>query len=302
VAIEIAESCGTNPEFTYRVLRAASVLFLVQEHESPARSFTITSRGTLLLEKSQGSARGIVLFEASFEHRSCWMHLEKCLKTGNKVVRDVFGEDNYFDAFAKENSQHKEFLKVFQQGMASVSEFDTRSILYSFDFSKFHEICDIGSGPGVLLKLILRKYPHIKGCISDLPRVLNEAVSIEPELQDRCKMEPCDFFEGVPRNYQTYMMKHILHDWNDENCIRILKNVRECAAPNATLLLLEYVLPGPSVPSFGKIFDLHMGLILASKERTEDEWKKLFTAANWKYIGYQDTISGQVSVIQAVKE
>ncbi|GJQ10378.1 hypothetical protein GpartN1_g2169.t1 [Galdieria partita] len=301
-ADEIASECGTNPEFTYRVLRAASALLLVQEHNSPARSFTVTQRGTLLLERQEGSARGIVLFEGSIEHCRCWLHLEKCLQTGNKVVKDVFGEDNYFDAFSNADSKHKEFLKVFQQGMASISEFDTRSVLCSFDFSKYSEICDIGSGPGVLLKLILKKYPHIKGCISDLPRVLDEVVTIEPELQDRCKKEVCDFFESVPRNYEVYMMKHILHDWNDENCIRILKNVRECAAPHSTLLLLEYVLPGPSVVSPGKIFDLHMGMLHSSKERTEEEWKTLLAAAKWKYIGYQNTVSGQISVIQAQKE
>lgn len=223
--------------------------------------------------------------------------MSSCFKSENR-----FGEEKYFDAFSKPDSKHKEFLKVFQQGMASISEFDTRSVLCSFDFSKFHEICDIGSGPGVLLKSILKKYPHMKGCISDLPRVVDEIVTIEPELQDRCKKEACNFFESVPLNYEAYIMKHILHDWNDEDCIRILRKIRECAAPQATLLLLEYVLPKPSIASEGKIFDLHMALILSSKERTEEEWKALLTAANWKYIGFQETISRQVSVIQARKE
>ncbi|GJD10951.1 O-demethylpuromycin-O-methyltransferase [Galdieria sulphuraria] len=120
MAKEIASKCGTHPEFTYRVLRAASALLLVEEHDSPARSFTVTKRGSLLLERQEGSARGVVLFEGSVEHCRCWLHLEKCLQTGNKVVRDVFEEDNYFDAFSKADSKHKEFLKVFQQGMASI--------------------------------------------------------------------------------------------------------------------------------------------------------------------------------------
>eukprot|EP00871_Galdieria_phlegrea_P004540 jgi/Galph1/5087/GphlegSOOS_G3749.1 len=302
VAAEVAECCQTDPQITYRVLRAAETLSLVTEHHSPLHSFTLTRKGSLLLENQEGSARGLVLLENSREHSEAWLHLGKHLKTGKTVVPEVFGVDTYFEAFSHYASKHGEFLKTFQAGMASASEFDARSILFSYDFSKFHSICDIGAGPGVLLKMTLRKYPSIKGCISDLARVIEESVVIEDDLQGRCITEPCDFFKSVPGGYELYMMKHILHDWNDENSIRILRTIRDCAPQGSTLLLLEYVIPGPDFLSPGKLFDLHMGLLLNGKERTEDEWKKLFSATKWKYIGCHDTESRQISIIEAKKE
>ncbi|EME28209.1 O-methyltransferase [Galdieria sulphuraria] len=172
--------------------------------------------------------------------------------------------------------------------MASLSNFDTNAVLNTFDFSKFQSICDVGAGPGTLLKAILKKHPQIRGVIADLPQVIEQA-------------EPCDFFQGVPRNHDLYIMKHVLHDWDDNKGIQILKTVKECSPSHAKLMLLEYVVPGSNITSSGKLFDLHMGIVNNGKERTEEEWKNMLVAGGWNYLGYENT-KGIISVILASKD
>jgi hypothetical protein len=194
-----------------------------------------------------------------------------------------------------------ELLKRFEDGMVSWSNFDTNAVLHSFDFSKFQSICDVGAGPGTLLKAILKNYPNARGVISDLPQVIEQAVFVDESLQSRCKKEPCDFFQSVPRNHDLYIMKHVLHDWDDTKSVQILNIVRECSPPHAKLLLLEYVVPSCDIASSGKLFDLHMGIVNNGKERTEDEWKKLLVLGGWKYLGCEST-KGIVSIILASKD
>ncbi|GJQ09466.1 hypothetical protein GpartN1_g1257.t1 [Galdieria partita] len=297
---EVASLCQTDKDFTYRLLRAASTLGVVKEHETPQYSFTVTRLGSLLLKEREDSARGLVLWEGSKELCRIWLELEKGVKTGKKVIKDVFGCE-FFQFIIRSDPESIEILKRFEFGMASWSHFDTNAVLERFDFSKYQSICDVGAGPGILLKAILKKYPQIRGVISDLPQVVEQAVFIDESLQDRCSKEPCDFFQSVPRNHDLYIMKHVLHDWDDDNGVQILKIVNECCPLHAKLLLLEYVVPDSNVASSGKLFDLHMAIVNNGKERTEEEWKKLLVAGGWKYLGYENT-KGIISIILASKE
>ncbi|WP_230307775.1 methyltransferase, partial [Brevundimonas mediterranea] len=132
-------------------------------------------------------------------------------------------------------------------------------------------------------------YPYLRGVISDLPQVIEKAVFIDESLQDRLNKEPCDFFQSVPRSHDLYIMKRVLHDWDDTKSVQILKTVKECSPSHAKLLILETVVPGPNVESAAKLFDLHMGISNNGKERTEQEWRQIIDAGGWKYLGYEST-------------
>ncbi|GJQ15737.1 hypothetical protein GpartN1_g7528.t1 [Galdieria partita] len=290
LATEVASLCETDKDFTYRVLRAATTLGLVTEHQTPQRSFTVARLGCALLKNRQNSARDIVLWEGSKELCKVWLELETAVKTGKKVTDDVFGGD-LFQFIARPNPESRQFLKTFQAAMTAGSNFEKSAILQSFDFSSYESICDIGAGEGTLLKAILRKDAHLQGTISDLPNVIEETVIIEEDLRDRCRKESCDFFHSVPRSHDLYILKRVLHDWDDDKSVQILKTVNDCSPSHAKLLLLDCVILDSDTSSVGKLMDLHMGICNNGKERTEEEWKKLLMNSGWNYLGLKNTTS-----------
>src|SRR5262249_23269358 len=156
--------------------------------------------------------------------------------------------------------------------------------LTGYDFSKIKHVCDVGGGHGHMLCNLLAKYRHMTGTVLDLPSVFEDRSRLWAEqmnVADRCRYVGGGMFKEVPQA-DAYMMKMILHDWNDEECVEILHNVYRSAAPRGGIFIVEHVVPDPETPHFSKLFDIHMMCWGSGRERTVQEYSTLLVRAGWR--------------------
>ena len=180
---------------------------------------------------------------------------------------------------------------------------ETAAMVDAYDFSGFAEIVDIGGGNGSTLCGILARHPSNRGTLFDLPGVIQRADSAiaTAGLSDRIRLTPGSFFESVPGGADAYLMRHIIHDWEDSKALRILQNIRRAIAKNGRLLVVESVIPPGNEPFFGKLLDLTMLVIPGGQERTEEEYQQLFGQAGFRLARIVPTAS-EVSVIEGTPE
>jgi hypothetical protein len=180
----------------------------------------------------------------------------------------------FFDYFA----EHPEGARIVNEGMTSASAMDATAVVAAYDFSKFEQIVDIGGGHGGLLHAILSANPKLHGVLADQASVVASASTLRTgAIANRCTIEGVDFFASVPNGGDAYIMKWILHDWNDDDCLRILTNCRRGIRPDGKLLVVDAVLKPSNEPDPGKFMDVNM-LVMApgGRERTELEFSELF--------------------------
>lgn len=276
-AEEVAEATRTHAPSLYRVMRALSGAGILFEDEE--KRFSLTPLGETLRSDVPFSLRAFATSELGEVHYPSWGALLHTVKTGERAFDHVFGTDCW-DYFGK----HPEYAQVFNQSMTEVTRFIEPAITKAYDFSVFAKIVDVGGGHGGLITSILKKSPQSKGVIMDAPQVVQGARErIEAEgLEERCEAVAGNFFEAVPAGGDAYVMKHIIHDWDDREAIAILRNCRKAIKEGGKLLLIEAVIPGrnqPGLPVFG---DLVMMLIPGGRERTAEEFAALFEAAGFR--------------------
>ena len=186
----------------------------------------------------------------------------------------------------------------FDQAMLNVHGQETQAMLRAYDFSGIRTLADIGGGNGSLLCATLSRYSELKGLLYDMPSVIERASrSIESAgLGGRCQIVGGDFFRAIVGGADAYLLRHIIHDWDDEKASLILRNVRQ-AMSGGKLLLVEHVIPEDNQPFFGKLLDLTMLLLPGGQERTEEEYRRLFNRAGFRLKRIVPTDSG-VSVIE----
>jgi hypothetical protein len=185
--------------------------------------------------------------------------------------------------------------------MTGFSAAEIAGVVEAYDFSQFRKIVDIGGGRGSLLAAVLNKYPDLRAILYDLPPVASGArEAIEAQsLGDRCEVIEGDFFENVPSGGDLYLMKHILHDWDDEHALQILRSCYRGMAPDTKLLVVEMVIPSGNEPFFGKFLDLEM-LLIGGRERTESEYGDMFESSGFKLSRVVQTQS-PVAVIEGIR-
>ncbi|MGN6370514.1 MAG: methyltransferase [Phycisphaerae bacterium] len=205
------------------------------------------------------------------EHYAAWEELLHCTQTGNDGVTKKFGHP-IWDYYAQ-NPHH---AAVFHDSMTSLTSGIEAAVLDAFDFSPFHHIIDIGGSHGRLLTQILSQSPASKGTLFDTPRVIAGAQNLDPRITPIAG----DFFHAVPAHGDLYTLKFIIHDWPDEDAIKILANIRSAMNPSAKILLIETVIPEGHAPAFSKFMDLNMLVMTGGQERTAAEYADLFRAAN----------------------
>ncbi|GIW70486.1 MAG: methyltransferase [Planctomycetota bacterium] len=282
-AAAIAAELGLDPSLAYRLLRALGSLELL--HEDQARSFSLTETGELLRRDHPQTLRGVTLLEEGPEHYALWKHLPAMVRDGkqNAFIRE-FGR-MAFDHAAQEPG----YAEVFHDAMSSYCSAQTAWVLEAlqgYDFSSIAHICDVGGGHGHLLSSLLARHPHLRGTVLELPQVIEDQELLWANrlgVGDRCTYLAGDMFAAVPPA-DAYMMKMILHDWNDEECVRILGNIARAAARGARLFVIEHLVPGPETPHFAKLFDIHMMCWGTGRERTVEEYRALLERAGWKYV------------------
>ncbi|HEX8177061.1 MAG TPA: methyltransferase [Pyrinomonadaceae bacterium] len=274
---ELAKATDTHTPSLYRVLRALTGAGVVAEDEE--KRFALTPLGATLRSDVPFSLRALATSELGEVHYPSWGGLLHTVKTGERAFDHVFGTDCW-DYFAK----HPEYAKIFNQSMTEVTRVVEPAVTRAYDFSGFAKIVDVGGGHGGMLTSILKKSPQSKGVILDAPQVVAGAKErIEAEgLTERCEAVGGNFFESVPEGGDAYIMKHIIHDWEDKEAVAILKNCRKAIKEGGKVILIESVVPAGNEPSLAKFGDLVMMLIPGGRERTAEEFGALFEAAGFR--------------------
>ena len=287
---ELAAATGADAAALGRVLRALSVLGVFSV--SASGHYSLNSVGRLLRSNIPGSWRAGVLFTAGPVRWRCWSQLLETVKTGANASERVLGRQ-LFEFYAANPIESK----IHDDAMQSFSASHAAAIVAAIDFRQARFVVDVGGGTGELLAAILAAHPHLRGVIFDLPNVVDQAAHVlgERQVADRCTIERGSFFESVPRHGDVYLLKHVIHDWNDERAAEILRCCRRCMPPNAELLLVERRMPeiGDSDgPAESFMTDLEM-LVMSpgGRERTESEFRKLLEDAGFEYLKALQTAS-----------
>jgi hypothetical protein len=224
--------------------------------------------------------------------------LSYSIKTGKSAFTKVFGKRVY-----EYLAEHPGESVLFDRSMTNLTEIAIEPILSAVNFSKYSVIADIGGGEGLLLSSILYKCRNTRGILFDLPEGMTEAQSVlnRFEVADRVSIVPGDFFKTAPGGADAYVLKNVLHNWSEEECVTILDNIRKAMPENGKILILEMILDEGNNDSFGKLVDLQMLVFMENgKERTRKEFESLLALAGLKINRIFPTIA-PISMIEAVR-
>ncbi|AKG44986.1 methyltransferase [Streptomyces xiamenensis] len=293
-ATEIAKRVGSDPEATHRLLRALSgySVFTFQ----PDGAYALTPMGQALREDAPDSMRGLAMLMSNPLHWEEFGHLMSSVRTGEANLPKLRGQGAY--EFLMSNP---EYAAEFFGGMRSMSESECDPIVAAYDFSSFGTIVDVVGGRGTLLSAILKQATDARGILFDSEVATADAPAVfqDAGVADRITVETGGYFDKLPAGADAYVLKHILHDFSESDCVTMLKNVREAIAPGGKMLVIEYVLTENNERHLGNIIDLWLLLLLGAKERTLPQYTELFAKAGLKVTGSVST-SSPVSVIEAV--
>jgi SAM-dependent methyltransferase len=274
---DLARRAGVHGGALYRLLRAlASVGVFAEEEE---RRFRSTPLAEPLRADAPDTLRDFSIFFGADFHLRVWGELLYSVKHGQPAFNHLHNSE-VFEYLA----QHPAHAEVFNSGMTSLSASVSDPIVSAYDFSGIARLADIGGGHGYLLSTILKHYPAMTGVLYDAQAVISGAANVlkRQGVERRCEFVAGDFFESVPRACDAYIMKHIIHDWEDDKSLKILRNCHRAMNPKGRLLVVEMVVPEGNAPSPSKFLDLEMLLFLHSLERTEKEYRALFTEAGFE--------------------
>lgn len=275
---ELAEAVGARPHELLRVLRAVASLGIFSE-DNEGR-FHMTPLAETIRSDVQGSMRDFAVLYGQPWYWNPWADMLSFVKTGHTPFSHVHGKDlfEYLGGDA-------EAASVFNGALASITSQGVDPILEAYDFARFNNIVDVGGGNGTLVAGILSAFPKMHGVLYDLPYIVEEAErSIEDAgVSDRCKVVGGDFFESVPGGGDVYVLKFVVHDWDDERTIKILENCRRAMGMDGTLVLIERgIIPTGNDPAPIKFMDIHMMVAMGGIERTEGELSELFSRAGFR--------------------
>lgn len=290
-AEDVAAARGYRPGPLYRLLRALAGLGITAEDDR--RRFALTESGRSLV--TGGMAHAAASFFAAPVTQTGWGRLADAVRTGESGVALAHGVPlfPYLQA-------HPEQLAVFQAWMTARSAAQVPGILAACDFSRFSKIVDVGGGHGALLAAILRAHVHAHGVLFDRPEVTAHATAVaDAGLAGRCDVVTGDFFTAVPQGGDCYLLKAILHDWDDPASARILGQIRAAMAPTGAVLIIEAVVPPGNDFDLAKFLDMHMmALTDSGLERTQEQFAHLLTGCGLDLV--RVTAAGpQTNVLEA---
>ncbi len=272
---DLAEATGTLEGPLYRLMRllASHGLFT----ETRDGEFDHTALSEALRSDAQGSYRaGAQMFHRMF---AAWSGLEHAIRTGQSGFNKIYGKP-VFDYVA----DHPDLGAILDAGMSSIHGYEAAAMLDAYDFSGVRVLADVGGGNGSLIGAVLRRYPHMRGLLFDLSHVIERARnSLEEQgVSERCEVREGSFFETIPAGADTYLFRHILHDWTDEQCLQILGHCRNVIPAQGRLLVVECVVPPGNGRSISKEFDITMMNLPGGLERTEAQFRSLFARAGFE--------------------
>ena len=291
---ELAATTGTNVDALYRLLRALASVGIFAESEG--QTFSLTPLAEPLQSNVPGSKRALALMSGDEQFRA-WAEIEYSIQTGNVAFDKVFGKP-IFDYLG----EHPDKARIFDAAMVGIHGRESNPILDSYDFSSMKVVADIGGGNGSQISALLKKHKSLQGILFDLPHVIERAKPrLEAEgLADRCQLVSGSFFESIPPGADAYLMRHIIHDWDEAKTHTILRHCHQAMSATSKLLIIESVIPPGNQPFGGKFLDLVMLLIPGGKERTALEYQALLNHSGFHLSSIIPTTT-EVSIIEATK-
>jgi SAM-dependent methyltransferase len=271
---ELAEATGTHEPSLYRVLRVLAALGVFEEHE--ARRFTLTIVGERLRSGATTGMRSWAVFLDAMGGVRPFAHILETVRTGRPGREIEFGEE-LFESLAS----HPEAAAIFDAAMAERTAAYAPSVADTYDFSDVRTVADVGGGNGTLLVEILRRHQHLSGVLFETPGAAARAKAVidAGDLANRCEVLAGDFFQSVP-GADCYVLANVLHDWDDERSIHILRNCHRAMVGAGRVLIVERLIPqdgGDPVPTL--LSDINMLVFTGGQERTNAEYRTLLRAA-----------------------
>ena len=294
----IADKVGAKPEFLRRALRALASVDVFAEGTSGR--FRLTPLAQTLRSDQPGSLRAFALMIASDYNWKAWGALEQSIANGANAFESANGAP-----FFKYLEQHPHEDQIFSASMADLSTMENAAIAKAYRFGKLRRLVDVGGAHGHMLVTILERHPELQGVLYDQPQVIAQAkvdsYINQVQVRGRCEAVGGDFFLSVPAGADAYIMKYILHDWDDEQCVQILKNCRDAMTADGCLLAVEYVIAPGNRADWAKLVDVNMMVTLGGRERTREEFQELFVRAGLKLKRVIPTES-PLSILEAVRD
>jgi len=292
----IAEKVGAQPLFLRRALRALASVDVFAEGSSGR--FRLTPLAQTLRSDQPDSLRAFALMIASDYNWRAWGALEQNVVHGTNSFEHANGVPLF-----KYLEQHPQEDQIFSASMASLSAMENAAIAKAYRYGKLHCVVDVGGAHGHLLTIILELHTKLQGVLYDQPQVIEQALLDSylnaPTIRARCTAIGGDFFSSVPAGADAYLMKYILHDWDDEGCVRILRNCREAMTPAGCVLAVEHVIAPGNRADWAKLIDVNMMVTLGGRERTREEFHDLFARAGLRLKRVIPTES-PLSILEAV--
>lgn len=290
---DLANELGLNVAALHRYLRSLAGMGVLTEVES--RTFALTPLGEALKKDAPGSAYATIRTLSGNLCRSSWSELRYSLQTGKTGLEKAFGQP-LFDYLA----ERPEEASLFSETMVGFHGAEPPAVAEAYEFGKFGSIVDVGGATGNMLVHILERHKDPRGVLFDLPHVVADAPAfLEARgMADRVSIESGSFFEAVPKGHDTYILSHIIHDWNEDQCQTILRNCRDAIDPDGRLLIVEMVLPEDDTPHAGKMLDMMMLVGPGGQERTPSEYVTLLEPAGFELKQVVPTAS-DVSIVEA---
>jgi hypothetical protein len=273
---DLAAATRTHAPSLYRLMRALASVGVFAEESS--RRFRHTPLSELLRSSAPGSLKAVAGNIFGGSHHRSWGELEHSVRTGGIAFDHAHGMDVW-----KFFSQNPDEQRSFDDAMSEFTALFNPPIIKGYDFSKINLLVDIGGGHGALLASVAKANPRLRGLVYDQPHVAPGAAKrFEAEgLADRCSAAGGNFFESVPSGGDAYLMKLIIHDWDEPRAAQILRNVHKASKPGTKLLVVETVVPPGAEPGLAKLGDVNMLVMTGGRERTEAEFKELFNACGF---------------------
>lgn len=275
---DLASAADVQPQALYRLLRALASVGIFAE--TKGRRFKLTPLAATLQTGVPNSMHAWALMVNEHWMWESWKELLQGIKTGEMPFLKAHGVPIF-----QYLEHHPEDLEVFGESMSSISQAENPAIAAAYKFPKGRTLVDVGGGHGSLLAAILKANPSLKGVLFDqsavIARAENDKHITAKGIAQRCRLESGNFFEGVPKGGDAYLMKYILHDWNDDECVKILANCRAAMNEKGRVLVVDNVVSAGNDPSWGKLLDIQM-LIIGGRERTKQEFATLFASAGLK--------------------
>jgi hypothetical protein len=296
---ELAAATRTDAPSLARVLRALAALGILAQDEQDR--FALTPLGMTLRSDVQGSLRPWALFALGEENHRAWGALEHSLTTGETAFEHVFGLGVW-----EYRARHPESGRLFDAAMATLVARAGAALAASYPFSGVQRVVDVGGGDGTLLIALLRAHPRLAGTLVELPAVIASAREriADAGLTERCNVIASDVLASVPEGGDCYLLARVVHDWDDERAVAILRNCARVLPERGVVLVFERVLPARAEPSTAAraatLTDVTLLVSTGGRERTETEYQALFAAAGLKASRIISTTSG-LSVIECAR-